>query len=642
VLVGVDVGGTFTDFVAADGADVRTHKLPSMPADPGTRVMAGLRALGGTDMAHGTTVATNAVLEGRGAKVAFVTTDGFEDLLVIGRQNRPSLYDFRVTRPEPLVPADRRYGVRERVASDGSVLRPLEQGALGELVARIRGSGADSVAVCLLFSFLHPQHERAVLDALAGLPVSISSEVLPEFREYERASATALDAYVKPLVDRYLAGLEDSLGKPFLVMRSSGGVLRSPAARARPIEMLLSGPAGGVAAAKVVADLLGEKNLVTLDMGGTSADVSVIVDGEIAWTTEALIGGHPLAVPVVDITSVGAGGGSIASFDSGGALRVGPRSAGADPGPMCYGKGGTEFTVADADLLGGALPPTLLGGSMVLDLHAAKRGARGIAAKLGRSDKAVLAVQSVVRANMAAAIRLALSKRGLDPRDFALMAFGGAGPMHAAYLAQELGIRRVLIPFLPGAFSAYGILTSDLRLAYGRTHVTPLAEAGPVIDRVLAEMADAAKASFASQGFADAPVLEPSVDLRYAGQSYEVNVPVRGGLADAFHRRHEDQYGYAARDERVELVTVRLTARIPRPHPIPRWVPQGLAVKGFRKVLSPDGREHATVYDRGALREAFVSSGPAIVEEEHATTIVPPGCDLRVLPHGIMAVEVPA
>ncbi len=408
MLVGVDVGGTFTDFVAAGPAGIQTHKLPSVRGDPGTVVLEGIRAVGGTAMAHGTTVATNAVLEGRGARTALVTTAGFEDLLGIGRQDRPNLYDLRITRPSPLVPRERSFGISERVAADGSILRDLDREALRDLAAKIRSSGAESVAVCLLFSFLHPDHERAAREALAGLPVSLSSDVLPEFREYERASTTALDAYVKPLVDRYLAALEAALAAPFLVMRSSGGVLESSAVRRRPIEMLLSGPAGGVAAAKVVSDLLRERNLVTFDMGGTSADVSLIVDGQAAWTTEATIGGHPLSVPVVDITSVGAGGGSIAWFDSGGALRVGPRSAGGDPGPLCYGRGGTEVTVADADLLGGALPPTLLGGTMRLDAHAARSGVRGLIRRFGTEDSAVLAVQSVVRANMVAAIRLAL------------------------------------------------------------------------------------------------------------------------------------------------------------------------------------------------------------------------------------------
>ena len=640
MLVGVDVGGTFTDFVAADVGGVHAHKLPSSRGDPGGIALGGMRVLGGTTMAHGSTVATNAILEGRGARVALVTTEGFQDVLAIGRQDRPSLYDFRVTRPEPLVPRERRFGVAERVAADGSVLRPLDPDSLQAIAAKLGASGADAVAVSLLFSFLRPEHERAIRDVVPDLPVSLSSEVLPEFREYERTSTTVLDAAVKPLVGRYLASLESACG-PFLVMRSSGGVLPSPAVPARPIEMLLSGPAGGVAAAKVVGDLLGERNLVTFDMGGTSADVAVIADGQVAWTTEASIAGHPLALPIVDITSVGAGGGSVAWFDAGGALRVGPRSAGGEPGPMCYGHGGTEFTVADADLLGGALPRTLLGGTMPLDGSAANAGARELVRRLGGTDDAILAVQSVVRATMAGAIRLALSKRGLDPRDFALLAFGGAGPMHAAYLARDLGMPRVLVPFLPGAFSAYGILVSDLRVDYGRTRVMPLADAGPVVDAILSEMAEAARVSFAAQRISGAPVLAPSVDLRYAGQSYEVNVPVSGDLRSQFHRRHEVLYGYAATDEPIDLVTVRLTATIPRPHPVPVLRPTGTAVKGSRRVLFPEGRSEATVYDRGALAEGFASWGPAIVEEPHATTVVPPRVDFRVLPHGVLALEVP-
>ncbi len=640
MLVGVDVGGTFTDFVASDGARVEAHKLPSSRASPGEVVARGIRTLRGTEMAHGTTVATNAILEGRGARLAFVGTAGFEDLLAIGRQDRPSLYDFRVTRPPPLAAVDRRFGAPERVAADGTILDALDDEELVDLAAKVRASGAEAVAVCLLFSFLRPEHERRIRDALAGIPVSISSEVLPEFREYERASTTALDASVKPLVDRYLADLEAAMGAPFLVIRSSGGVLRSPAVRARPIEMLLSGPAGGVAAAQAVAALAGVRDLVGFDMGGTSADVSVIHDGDVARTTEASLAGHPLAIPTIDIASVGAGGGSIAGLDAGGALRVGPRSAGGEPGPICYGRGGTEFTVADADLLGGALPPALLGGGMPLDARAARAGIKPLLRKLGPLDAGVVAVQSVVRATMAAAVRLALSRRGLDPRDFALLAFGGAGPMHAAFLARELGIRRVLVPFLPGAFSAYGILVSDVRLDFGRTRVTLLAEAGPVIDGMLAEMTDAACASFADQGVRDPPAFAPSVELRYVGQSYEVNVPVAGDLAEAFHRRHESLYGYAARDEPIQLVTVRLAAWVPRPRVVPPHRPHGLAVRGTRKVVFPDGRVEATVYDRAALTVGFATSGPAIVEEPFATTVVPPGADLRVLEHGLLAMEV--
>ncbi|HEV8594942.1 MAG TPA: hydantoinase/oxoprolinase family protein, partial [Thermoplasmata archaeon] len=292
-------------------------------------------------------------------------------------------------------------------------------------------------------------------------------------------------------------------------------------------------------------------------------------------------------------------------------------------------------------LLAGTLPPVLLGGAMRLDRRAAQAGAGGFTATFGTEEAAVLAVQSVVRATMAASIRLALSKRGLDPRDFALLAFGGAGPMHAAYVARELGIRRILVPFLPGAFSAYGILVSDVRLDFGRTHVTPIEEAGPVIDGILAEFRDAARSSFADQGLRDSPGLFPSVDLRYVGQSYEVNVPVGPPLADAFHRRHEALYGYASRADPIELVTVRLTATIPRAHPVPGHVARGTAVKGTRSVLFPEGRQRTTIYDRGALAEGFSSFGPAIVEEAYATTVVPPGADFRVLPHGVLAVEVP-
>ena len=639
MLVGVDVGGTFTDFVTSD---LRVHKVPSSPRRPDEAVVRGVRELGASAIALGTTVATNAVLEGKGARTALVTTEGFEDAIAIGRQDRPSLYDFHVVRPDPLVPAERRFGIAERVAADGSVMRPLDPEGVAEIAAKVRACGGESVAVCLLFSFLRPEHEAAIRDALPGLPVSLSSEVLPEYREYERMSTTVLDAYVKPLADRYVAGLEVSMGGPFLVMRSSGGVLRSTAVRAKPIEMLLSGPAGGVAAAKVVAGLAGEKNLVTFDMGGTSADVSVIEDGQVSWTTEASLGGHPIAAPVVDITSVGAGGGSVAWFDAGGALRVGPRSAGAEPGPACYGHGGAELTVADADLLGGALPPALLGGTMPLDLRAAEHAMKDLEAAFGSRDATILAVQSVVRATMASAIRLGLSKRGLDPRECALLAFGGAGGLHAAYLARDLEIPRVLIPFLPGAFSAYGVLGSDVRLDYGRTRVTPLAKAPPVIEEALAEFESRARRSLRDQGFHDEPRFFPSVDLRYVGQSYEVNVPADGDLEAGFHRRHETRFGHATPGEPVELVTVRLTATIPRPAMVPLHRARGEPIKGTRRLAGPEGRENAIVYDRAALPSGFEAPGPAIIEEDHATTVVPPGARFAVDRHGLLRIEVGA
>ncbi len=641
VDVGVDVGGTFTDFVGFRGREVVTAKLPST-ADPSRAVLAGMRELGADGMAHGTTVATNAILERKGARTVFLTTAGFEDLLTIGRQNRPSLYDFGVARPPPAVPRDLCLGVAERVDAHGRPVRVLSETEIRRIAKEVRDRGAESVAVCLLFSFLRPAHERRLKEALAGLPVSASHEVLAEFREFERASTTVLDAYIKPLVSRYLGELRTAIGRDFFVMKSGGGVSSQADVQRRPVDLVLSGPAGGVAAAVALARASRRRNLVTFDMGGTSADFSAVVDGRPQWTTEAVVESFPLALPVVDIESVGAGGGSLATRDRGGALRVGPESAGADPGPMAYGKGGRQPTVTDADLVGGVLGPALLGGRLPLDGSRSRAGMESLASDLRVSlDEAVLGVQRVVQATMAKAMRLILAKRGLDPRGFALLAFGGAGPMHACALAREIGVPRVLVPFLPGAFSAYGILISDARLEYSRSVILPLAKARTAFHEAVGEFRARALRDLDAQGFdPDLAILEPSIDLRFRGQSYEINVPLRGDLASSFRRAHRARYGYASDTEPIEAVTIRLVARIPRKVHVPR-PPRGMVPRAdTRAVLFEHGWEEAHVLPRATLPVGFTADGPLVVEEEHATTLVPPGASLRVDPLGLLEIEV--
>lgn len=637
----MDVGGTFTDFVGFRGREVVTTKLPST-RDPSISVIAGMRELAADRMAHGTTVATNTILERKGARTAFVTTAGFEDILIIGRQNRPSLYDLRVVRPPPAVPRDLCFGARERVDSKGRILRALTEREARAIGKRIRTTGAESVAICLLFSFLRPQHERLLAKALNGLAVSVSHEVLGEFREFERASTTVLDAYVKPLVDRYLGEIRAALGQDFLVMKSHGGVGSHAVVAKKPIEIVLSGPSGGVAAGVALARASRRRNLITFDMGGTSADFSAIVSGRPQWTTEAQIETFPLALPVVDIESVGAGGGSVASVDRGGALRVGPESAGAAPGPMAYAKGGDRATVTDADLVGGALGPSLLGGRLPLDASLARQGVERLAGELRLSvDETVLGVQRVVRATMAKAMRLLLAKRGLDPRDFAVLAYGGAGPMHACALAQELGVPRVLVPFLPGAFSAYGILISDVRLEYSRSVVRGLEHSEGIRRRVLQALTGRARRDLRAQGIAPRhAIFEASVDLRFRGQSYEINVPLRGNLESAFRRAHRRRYGYASREEPIELVTIRLTVRVPRPRYLPS--PPGRVKPRLttRKALFEDGWHEVPVFARPTLPVGFHEAGPVIVEEDHATTVVPPGASLKVDSLGLLEIEV--
>ncbi len=637
----MDVGGTFTDFVGFRGRELVTTKLPST-SDPSRAVLSGMRELGADGMAHGTTVATNAILERKGARTVFVTTAGFEDLLTIGRQNRPSLYDLRVTRTPPTVPRDLCLGVRERVDARGRVIRPLTEREIRRVVREVRSLRAESVAVCLLFSFLRPRHEKLLEAALSTVPVSVSREVLAEFREFERASTTVLDAYVKPLVSRYLGELKASLGREFLVMKSGGGVASQTDVVRRPVDLVLSGPAGGVAAGVALSRAARRPNLVTFDMGGTSADFSTVVAGRSQWTTEGSVESFPLALPVVDIESVGAGGGSLAYLDRGGALRVGPESAGADPGPMAYGKGGTKPTVTDADLVGGVLGPTLLGGRLPLDSSLSRKGLEGLAADLRLStDETVLGVQRVVRATMTTAMRLILAKRGLDPRDFTLLAFGGAGPMHACALAGELGVPRVLVPFLPGSFSAYGILISPVQMEYSRSLVRPLARSRTALRAVLADFERRARRDLGAQGFDSGhAVLERSVDLRFRGQSYEINVPLRGDLAAAFRRAHRIRYGYASSTEPIEMVTVRLMARVPRPRHLPS-PPRGVTPRAdTRAVLFDSGWEEAHVLSRATLPVGFESDGPLVVEEDQATTLVPPGSHLRVDRLGLLDIEV--
>jgi N-methylhydantoinase A len=531
-ILGVDVGGTFTDAVLVEDGRITTAKVPTSSRQEES-VLAAARAVGGGRLqrfTHGTTVATNALLERKGARTAFVATDGFEHILHLRRQARAHLYRLCEHHVEPLVPLERCFGVDERMGPSG-VLRPLDLESLPEI-------DAEAVAVCLLFSFREASHEREVAAELRRrLPearIVASHEVAPEFREYERASTTAIDAYLGPTLAGYLERLAAScadagLPEP-LVMRSSGGVATISEAAAHPAFALLSGPAAGVVGAAIAATSAGIENAISLDMGGTSTDVALIRDGRAERTSERDVGGFPVRLPSVDLQTVGAGGGSIAWVDEGGALRVGPESAGADPGPACYGKGGTRPTVTDANLLLGRLPDRLAGG-LTLDREAAKRA-------LGEIDPT--AVVAAVNAEMLRALRLVSVERGHDPRDFALIAFGGAGPLHACELAEELAIETVLVPDAAGVLSALGLAASEERRDRVQSYVVPLDEAGEL-------------------------PAHGEADLRYAGQSFELTVPLGDDLVESFHHAHEERYGYVDRDRPIELVAVR-TAEI-RPGP---------------------------------------------------------------------------
>ncbi len=562
-ILGVDVGGTFTDAVLVDEGRIRTGKVPTAARQEDS-VLAAARAVGageGLDrFAHGTTVATNALLERRGARTAYIGNAGFEHLLHLRRQTRAHLYRLCAEHAEPLVPLERCHGVRGRVGPDGE-LEPVELGSLPAL------ADAEAVAVCLLFAFRDPSHERAVADELRrrhpGLHVVASHEVAPEFREYERASTTAADAYLAPVAARYLralaaAAVEAGLPDP-VVMLSSGGVLPAEEAASHPAHLLVSGPAGGVVGAGLLARRAGFEDAIAFDMGGTSTDVCLLPGGRAQRVSEREIGGLPVRLPSVDVHTVGAGGGSLVRRDAGGAVRVGPESAGADPGPACYGRGGGP-TVTDANLLLGRLPGELPGG-LVLDRDAAAAALAGI-------DPA--AVVEVVNAEMLRALRVVSVERGHDPRDFALLAYGGAGPLHACALAEELGMEAVIVPAAAGVLSALGLAAGDERRDHVASHVRPLGE----VDEL--------------------PV-EGDADLRYRGQSFELTVPLGGDLAERFHQAHEERYGYADPAREVELVAVRTAEVVPGP------------------VLELPGADPQR------------ASGPALLELEGSTVWIPPG-----------------
>ena len=562
--IGIDTGGTFTDFVLWDGECCRTHKVRSTPADPARAILGGLQELRGAgpaagEIVHGSTVATNALLERKGARTAFVTTEGFEDLLVIGRQNRQQLYNFFAPAPSPLVSSELTFGLPERTLHDGSIHEALDPAAAEDLARTLYDLGIESVAVCLLHSYANGAHESCLAEILkncgAGrqrLFISLSHEVLPEYREYERAATTLVNAYVSPLMGRYLGRLSEQLGETHLrVFQSNGGSISAEAAGRGAVHTVLSGPAGGVLGAAAVGRAAGFERLISFDMGGTSTDVS-LYDGCFTYSTETTLGDFPIRVPMLDIHSVGAGGGSIAWLDSAGALRVGPHSAGAQPGPVCYGQG-EQVTVTDANLVLGRIDPSrFLGGRMQLDVERCRHWMNRFAESLGVSaEQTARAIIDVANSNMERAIRKVSVERGHDPREFALLSFGGAGAQHACELAERLEIPAVVVPRHAGVLSALGMLVADCVRDYSQSILARPA-AG-----VFAELELRAAEEFAGQGFAEV-VYERHVDLRYRGQSYEITVPWRE--RDTFHEAHRRLYGYDHQGREVEQVTARLKA----------------------------------------------------------------------------------
>ena len=654
ILLGVDVGGTFTDAVLVFDGKLFSAKIPTT-ADQSEAVMAaalkvisqaGLRVSDVSYFAHGMTTATNALLERKGARTVSIATWGFRDLLEIGRQNRPRLYDLCPQRPEMLVPRGMRLAADERITPDGVEIS-LSDEEVRRLIGELIKIGPESIAICLLFSFLDDSHERKLLEhirrELPHVHISLSSLVLPQFREFERFSTTAVDAYLTPVVARYLRDLgkraaEQGLPEP-AIMQSSGGVVPLERAAASAAPLLLSGPAAGVTGSLFSCGLSGIENLLAFDMGGTSTDVTLIRDGNAGTTTEYEIGGLPVALPMVDILTIGAGGGSIAWIDSGGALRVGPESAGADPGPACYGRGGAAPTVTDANLCLGYLGGRL-GGEDGLPLHreAAIKAVSELAIELGvELEEAAGGIRRVANSGMVRALRVISIERGHDPRDFILVAFGGAGPMHGIELAQELGMGAVMVPGACGVLSALGMVVGDQRRDWARTVYEPGGAQPQAIEDAYGEMEAAALAELNNAR------LVRMADLRYRGQSHELTVPVgrpfdMKAVINAFGIEHERVYGFRTDRGEVELVSIRLTALItlekPELAPSPP-VPEEIAVR----PAFFDGRWlEARKWRREAMGDA-VAIGPAVIDEDEATTVVPPGWAARVDQAGNLWIE---
>ena len=671
--IAVDIGGTFTDLQILDARDgsVRAWKTPTTPEDPSIGLMAGVKAAAarfGFRLAevgllmHGTTIATNAVLERRLARGALLTTAGFEDVLEITRHVRRELYRLD---PDPfpvLVPRDRRLGVPERMRADGTAELPLDEAAVPALVERLRGQRVQAVAVCLLHSYANPEHERRlkaiIADALPDVPVSLSSEVSPEIREYERSSTTVLNALLMPVVRAYLDRLRSRLGEDgfrpavFLV-QSNGGVCSPEVAAEQPARLLLSGPSGGALAAARIAGLLDRPNLVAVDMGGTSFDVSVVQGGRVSVVTQGEVDRLPVRLPMVEMRTIGSGGGSIAAVDAGGRLAVGPRSAGANPGPVAYGRGGREPTVTDANLVLNRLDPDyFLGGTMRLDMEAARGAvAARVGGKLGLPiEQAAQGILTVTNAALGAAVRLSLFEKGLDPRDFALLSFGGAGGLHATEVAAEMGIREVVFPREPGTLSAYGILFGDVAQDLARSRVLPAVRSSlPEIAALAGELRREAEARLAGDGV-DEPRRRFGVaaDMRYHGQAFELLVPWDEppsldepglqALVSRFHAMHQQRFSYSEPNGAVEIVTLRVKAigLLPKPDDAPASPADHASRKGQRRVFDGEAWRDLPIWDRDALAESDHVEGPAVVEEPFATHFIAAGWTARLGPAGAL------
>jgi N-methylhydantoinase A len=650
--VAIDTGGTFTDCVYLQDGKLVGLKVLSTPHDPGEAVLDGLRKIAaGAEIVvrHGTTVGTNAMLERKGARVAFVTTKGFEDTIAIGRQARPRLYDWFQPAPECLVPEELRFGIAERTSAEGEQIRGVDPEELRQLVSRIQEAGVDAVALSLLFSFANSRNEIDVAAALEklGVPLSISHKILPEFREYERASTVVANAYLAPKLGTYLARLETSIEGEYKksrleVMQSSGGIISARVAAAEPVRTVFSGPAGGVVGAYKLASMAGFDRIIGFDMGGTSTDVCLVDEaaGGLRIGNESVVSGVPIGIPMLNIYTAGAGGGSIARFDAGGMLRVGPESAGSMPGPICFGRG-EQPTVTDANLILGRLDTeSFLGGAVKLDLDRTRKWMEKSRGAIATVEEFAAGILQVIETAMAKAIRVISVEKGYDPRDFTLVAFGGGGPVHACQLANVLRVPRVLVPALPGALSAVGILLADTMREYSRTVMLPL---GAPLDGVFEKMEALGVAEFTEEGLEGNACR--SADLRYRGQGYELNVPFGPEMAAQFHRLHQRHYGFANESRMLEVVNVRVRMVSPgepfKQELEPLHEGSGeQVVTGTRPVYFDGAFQKTRVYNRALLRPGDTFAGPAIISEYSSATVLPPGDVLHVDGLGNLVIEV--
>lgn len=635
MIAGVDIGGTFTDIVLSAEGRLVIHKLLSTPDDPSRAMLEGLTMItaGGlkalTTVAHGSTVATNAILERKGAKIAFITTEGFRDILLIGRQNRPKLYELHPTLPPLPVPRERCYEVPERLDYTGSVLTPLDLDALDQVIDRIAAQGVEAVAVCLLYSFVDPTHEQMIRKRIQergyAWSVALSSDVLPEFREYERASATVLEAYVRPVMARYVNKLQAALPCPLRIMKSDGGVMNAARVESQAIQTALSGPAAGVLGAYHVAKLAGFDQIITLDMGGTSTDVA-LCPGELVRRPQSQIDQLPLRIRLLDIETVGAGGGSLARVDAGGALRVGPESAGADPGPIIYGRGGKQLTVSDANAVLNRLnPDRFLGGHMRLDVDSARSAMAALSAQIGLDvDRTAAGILEIANANIERAVRRVSVERGYDPREFTLVAFGGAGGLHACAVAERLGMTRILIPRHPGVLCAFGLLVADITRDYSQSVLAILNEStwARALE-ILSDLTSQAEQDLQHEGLKTGEWdLLPTFDLRYQGQAYELTLQLplsQPPNLEAFHSLHEKTYGFRLPDRAVELVTVRVQAvgKVDKPNLKPEPLQYTPQLTGI-------------AFERDELVPGATFQGEALVYQLDSTIYIAPGWSAQV------------